>query len=596
MSHKSLKQNRKKKISNIFNTVGRVSSALTSVPGLSSIAGPVSWLADTVSKVSSSFGFSKPHSTEPSCPVWINPVKDFPLCEGVDHSTKMTVTPKSEIEVRPLGETNEDEMAISHIVTKPMLFRAFQWRKDDQIGKLLQVLPVNPSSLNQKIEIKGVTDETRYDVHSHTFLSYLANLFQYWMGTIRFTFTIAGNKFYSGRLRFTYVPNVKEGSEGHHADEIYKKMQHTYTHIVDIRDADTFTVDCSYVSLTPWRQLLGKYNEKLEEGFLYVFVEQELRHPDTVSPNLGIIVHVSGLEDLTFAGPTRPRAAPANGYDFDARHFPRTVEAQGFTLPLSDQHAPANIPIVNDVTPANPLEAHKTSIGDPVTSLRQLLKRFIINDVVLWSTPLMLLQPFKLLDVQDDSRTTINDFVPADYIDFISSMYRFRKGGVRIALCGFKDRVLAAHRNFDALEHGNKDYFYATKSLNREHTRPSIVRQIDTDKEQFRREGLFATAYSFVPHDERNQSILQLEVPYYHPLSLMENNRYRYVLDSKDAEKIDMKMVRTSHDFDITTSNVVTIWRDNQEPTNVEVYRAAADDFNCGFLVGPPPTVTYDVW
>lgn len=586
----------KGKISNIFNTVGRVSSALTSVPGLSSIAGPVSWLADTVSKVSSSFGFSKPHSTEPSCPVWINPVKDFPLCEGVDHSTKMTVTPKSEIEVRPLGETNEDEMAISHIVTKPMFFRAFQWRKDDQIGKLLQVLPVNPSSLNQKIEIKGVTDETRYDVHSHTFLSYLANLFQFWMGTIRFTFTIAGNKFYSGRLRFTYVPNVKEGSEGHHADEIYKKMQHTYTHIVDIRDADTFTVDCSYVSLTPWRQLLGKYNEKLEEGFLYVFVEQELRHPDTVSPNLGIIVHVSGLEDLTFAGPTRPRAAPANGYDFDARHFPRTVEAQGFTLPLSDQHAPANIPIVNDVTPANPLEAHKTSIGDPVTSLRQLLKRFIINDVVLWSTPLMLLQPFKLLDVQDDSRTTINDFVPADYIDFISSMYRFRKGGVRVALCGFKDRVLAAHRNFDALEHGNKDYFYATKSLNREHTRPSIVRQIDTDKEQFRREGLFATAYSFVPHDERNQSILQLEVPYYHPLSLMENNRYRYVLDSKDAEKIDMKMVRTSHDFDITTSNVVTIWRDNQEPTNVEVYRAAADDFNCGFLVGPPPTVTYDVW
>lgn len=231
-----------------------------------------------------------------------------------------------------------------------------------------------------------------------------------------------------------------------------------------------------------------------------------------------------------------------------------------------------------------------------MTSLRQLLKRFIINDVIKWTTPLLVLQPFKLSSVQDDTRTLKKEFVPGDFIDFISSMYRFRKGGVRVAMCGFKERVVAAHRDIDSLSHGNSEVFYSTPSLEKEKIRPSIVRQIAAKVEDFRHEGLFAHAFSYVPHDEQNQSILQMEIPYYHPLSLMKNNRYRYVLDPKDPTKLDKRMNNLPYDLDTTTSNIVTVWRESDTPSTVEVYRAAADDFNCGFLVGPPPTATYDVW
>lgn len=577
-------------ISKIAGTVSDVASALTAVPGLADIAGPVSWVAKGVGSVASMFGFSKPHSDKPSEPVWINPVKDFPLCEGVDHSTKLTVTPHSEIEVRSIGETSKDEMNLTHILAKPVYYGGLTWESSSGPSTLLGAIPVNPLSLRD--QYPQATHSTRR-VSSHTFVSYIANMFRYWMGSIRFTFTIVGNKFYSGRLRFVYVPNVNLAKRESLASKVYDGLQHTYSHIIDIRDADTFTVDCAYVSLTPWR----KTSYVTESGVLYVFVEQPLAHPDTVYSKLRLIMHVSGLPDLTFAGPTRPRGTPMNGFDCNEHHFPPStseLEYQGFSHSLSDQKAPVNIPIVNDVSPANPTEAHKTSIGDPVTSLRQLLKRFMINDVVSWSTNLLMLQPFKLTDAQDDPRIKKTNFVSSDFIDYVSCLYRFRKGGVRVALAGLVDRVSVAHRNLDQLKADNELGLYHSKA-HLELTRPSIARQVELDPAKyFRSEGFFAPAYSFVPHDESTQALLQFEIPYYHPYSLMETNRFRAVRTSNPAEPDGMMTIPQSIP-NLTTSNVITVWRvDATKSRTVEIYRAAADDFNCGFLLGPPPTLDVD--
>lgn len=410
------------------------------------------------------------------------------------------------------------------------------------------------------------------------------------MGTIRITVTVVGNKFYSGRLRFVYVPEVNLSTREHVAPQVFKDMQHTYSHIVDIRDANTFSVDCAYVSLTPWRRT----SYVTSSGVLYIFVEQQLAHPDTVSKDLIIYTHVSGLNDLTFAGPTRPRGTPMMGWDADVSHFPKPkLVAQGFTIPLSDQNVPTNIPIVNDVTKAKPDEAHKSSVGDPVTSLRQLIKRFYINCVVDWKTNTMLLQPFKLSDGQDDPRITKTRFVSSDMIDYVSFLYRFRKGGVRLACRGFKENITATHRNISQLKADNTINLYSSDKVAGSIS-PGMARQVDLPEAINHQETYYAPAYSFVPHNEKIQGILQLEVPFYHEYSLIENNRFRSL---RDPDNADVPAVQTLAPQDIpnlTTSNIIMLSRDGKDSELVEIYRAAADDFNCGFLLGPPPTLDMD--
>lgn len=582
-------------VSKIAGIVGDAASALTAIPAVADIAGPVSWIAKGIGSVASMFGFSKPHSEEPSKPVWINPYKEFPLCDGVDQSTKLTVTPRQEIEVRPIGETTDDEMSLNYILAKPVYWAGYQWRSEYLPGKCLAAIPITPLMFRDTFpSYQG----SSYPASSHTFVSYIASLFQFWMGTIRLTMTIVGNKFYSGRLRFVFVPNVTLSmrSDQKLQQTIFDSMQHTYSHIVDIRDADTFTIDCPYVSLTPWKRT----HYVTESGVLFIFVEHQLAHADTVSSNLILNMHVSGLEDLTFAGPTRPRGTPAMGWDANRNHFAKRKnvterEFQGFTKPLADQNAPVNISIVNDIKRADPELAHKTAIGDPVTSLRQLVKRFTPHDFIQWESNTLIMQPFKLNDSQDDPYVKRTDFVTSDFVDYVSFLYRFRKGGIRLAVRGIEDpNTVVLHRNIAQIKAEDAiGMYYKDSNQRRSWTRPSCAYQLNLPDAVYAAEVHNCPAYSVIPYSENIQGFLQIEVPYYHEYSVMENNRLRYLLDMVDDKKVSSLMKAPQDIPNVTTSNIIQISRPNKNLQHVEIYRAAADDFNCGFLLGPPPTVDF---
>lgn len=604
------KQMKDGSISSIANTVGSIAGKLTAIPGVADIAGPVSWISKGVGAVANMFGFSKPHSTEPTQPRWINPFKDFAHCDGQDHSTKLTVNPSQEIQVKPIGPTDKDEMTLAYILQRPTYLDKFTWKPSDDEWTLLKVIDIAPEQMCMHEKFK----DTAFDLlTSHTYLSYLATMFQYWMGTIRVTFTIVGNKFYSGRLRLIYIPDDLPNMAKHsnsstnwglapekRKEYVNSLQQHQYYHIVDIRDANTFSIDCGFIDAKPWKTT--RTGEQSLFNRLYVYVETPLAKSDTVSDDLDVLIHVSACEDFAFAGPCRRRLQPCNGYDLDYTQPMVEKVAQGFTNDVNANQTPANFPIVNDIRPSSPVEAHKAAIGDPITSLRSLVKRFMIQDRVRpgncgingWANVLAI-QPFKLLAAQDSNRTTPSDWVSPDYIDLVSSMFRFRNGGMRLAVYGIDyddaHNVIVGHHNIDDLTQDNTTEIW-TRKVTKETVRPTGNSLVEMNQVVSTDEALTSPLYSVLPHYQTIQGVLQVEVPYYHDRALIRNSYDRYPL--KDDHNPPDNFKWFNDDPNVATKNIVTITRmytqNNPGESVWTIFRAAADDFNCGFLMGPPPT------
>lgn len=587
-------------VSGIADTVGNIANTLTAIPGVSDIAGPVSWISKGVSSVAKMFGYSKPHSDKAAEAMWINPFKEFPMCEGNDHSTKLTVTPHQEVKIRPLGPCEQDEMSLTHILERPTFLSSHDWNEGMKAGTTVFIKTIHPSSL---LATTGKYGD--HDVESHSYLSYLSKIFGYWTGTIRITVTIVGNKFYSGRLRFVYVPQAPIYIEDKNVQKfIFNNMQHTYSHIVDVRDSNTFTIDCGYIASTPFKSV----DEYSKENVLLCFVEQQLARPDTVNANLRIVTHVSALEDFTFAGPRSTPVVPAGGYleikpktqmdrqlSQDSGYFSDPLDSyygcgieeccprltlQGFTNPLNTENTPMNISIANDHTKVSPHKALEQTIGDPVTSLRQVVKRFYKNVTTSWDSVSLAIQPYKLTEVQDfKSKDTQH---PGDMIDYVSALYRFRTGGLRMAFSGLpEDETLEFY--YGRLEDMKAAGLEFENNIN--WNTPTVANKVKWTDETLN----FISHYLILPHRNDLQGLLQVEVPYYSEFPIIENTKFRYYTKSDTDVRDDRKQILI--DRNLTTSNVLVINRQSDSKTRVSTYRAAADDFNCGFLLGPPPTI-----
>lgn len=559
-------------VSGIASKVSSISKELTAVPGIADIAGPVSWVADGVGKVAKMFGFSRPHATESQQPVWINPYKNFNHADQNDHATKMSLNSKQEIQVRDIGIEGKDEMNLTHILSKPMYYSKMTWNASHEQGRELFYVPITPTIFEKETSWGS---DVGNKLISPTFLSYLGQMFNFWTGTIRLTFVFAANKFYSGRLRYVYY--VKDNPS--------KEYQHLYSHVVDIRDANIFTVDCPFIHTRPWRRTSGDSN-----CFLKVFVETPLAHPETVSSVMECAIFASAAKDFAFASPSRVRAMPCNGADLTKVASP--LIPQGFTLNLNSEEVPANISMANEISQVDAEQAHKLAIGDPVVSLRQLSKKYMHNGFINWNTQMLLVRPFKPLSVQDNSHITPTQFQPADFIDWITALYRFRAGGVRIALEGMDGSLQVCHRSLKAIRY--KDDHYKLVYLGGVDNRlsPGILGEIDIDGTLARAEQHHSAYYSMFPHNSELQGHLRFEVPYYSCSALTKNDRVRFNIDVGSDGRISLDQVNEVIDYGRyydDTDNIVTIFRTNKDENFVTAYRAAADDFNCGFLVGPPP-------
>lgn len=461
--------------------------------------GPLSQIGSKVMPILDDLGLSAPDANPNPQRFRQDPYASPATVDTTKTPIKLSYMFKHHLDQSQLGIDRNDEMDIGYFCYKPTYFNQFSWTTSNDAGSLLYQYKVEPNcSLSTTIDSQQVTAPTR--------LRFMANVFRYWRGTIRFTFHIIANKFHSGRLRFVF--SLGGAVPGNRIMELYP---YAFNQIVDLRDATSYVIDCPFFASTPFREVPQEWNStdityEIPTAtnpnfidavpYLQIFVENELRAPENTSNSIQIVCLQSGTPDLEFSTPIAPTSFPV----FDYTTTPTNATLQSDMV--------KRVPMVPGFRPGKPEGLpHRTTTGEKISSVRQLIKRhqLIGSGNLDYSTNLYtdhVLYPFAF--IKPDNYTQVS----AEILSYFRSVYVFFRGSIRYLITS-RDTQAQFVCRYDPNTYSTRFFSTTAGSLGRK----TPVRDISgyTNNASLVTLPLTATVPYFTPL----QGGMEFEAPYY---------------------------------------------------------------------------------
>lgn len=393
-------------ISSISSAVSKGFKEFSNIPMLGGFAKDVSWIADRVTNVASIFGFSKPTAGDCIPKMMILNAPSHSTVDGDSDARAMSyLNQPAVVPITGLAGTDYDEMDFSYIKARYAWFNTFSWALGSTVGSTLATFNVNPAIGEVQRTVNG------YNTYNYTPVSSIASQFAFWRGSIKFRFKVVKTEYHSGRLEFGFYPTDESS---YIADPAYVNRV-----IVDIRDHSEVELIIPYISRRPWLPN-GSWT-----GKLIVRVVDPLVAPSSVSPSLDILAELAGGDDIEFAVPGI----------FD--YTPTTFTPQS-GLASENVNAIISTTIGNMEVKGDPIVMSSTTIGDKVSSVRALTRRFVpinisgTNPLSTMNSQQINIVPDAILFWQGTHATNVGNFFTADTISYWGSMFTFMSGGIRI--------------------------------------------------------------------------------------------------------------------------------------------------------------------
>jgi hypothetical protein len=400
--------------------VSKAASYLTPVPVIGAFASQLGWISDIIGNVASVFGWSKPMNLEQQHRFKVTNAQFATNVDNVDMSLPLSLSVKNSVKTIPLGMVEHDELDFAYLAGIPSWQQTLTWStgqaEDVSIGSFKASPYCVPSYLT------GVyTSVVGGQTFSHlTPAQYLGTKFQLWRGSVIFKFKFVKTEFHSGRLSFDFNPKT--------AGDIYRNVPdsiapYVYRDIVDIRSLTEYTVEIPYISDVPYCTTdLSGYSLDNAFGMLDIRIIDPLVAPDTVPQSIKILVEVSMGKDFELA----------------------VVNVKGTnTLPSIELQSGLTLSTV--IGGAKPktyqLETSQLAIGERISSLRTLLKRFeplyiekpnLENGAVFTS-----IYPFGACYVDDTPSIYFGS--NNDLYTELAHIFAFSRGGVRFKIGNAKN-------------------------------------------------------------------------------------------------------------------------------------------------------------
>jgi hypothetical protein len=521
-----------------------------------------------------------------------------------DSVTKLTFDPKQELTVdtRTFGLDGTDEMAITSISTRESFLTAFDWQVADTSETLLWNAQVNPCIWNQNT----IGGKTEYHMPACCFV---ALPFRHWRGTMKYRFQIVASAFHKGRLKVTYDPSYPLTNE----------YNTNYTRVIDLAQERDFTVEIGWGQEYGYLQHYGMINGSgnkwssspigfdqgiLSNGIVSVYVVNELTVPNSIEDNdIQVNVFVSTGDDFEVANPTDEYVkelswfVPQSGEYIpdDSLFSAQSGEYSPQAGDLGDspdgdntllESAPMNQ--VTEESMAAPLDStdHTSCVyfGDPIVSLRQILKRYAYSRSHVPDADSTGMRMFRWLisnfplyrgyapgAVDTDISGNDYNYVKNTMINYYTPAFVCWRGGLRWKYLMTSDDSTAVDL-FMAFREPSPALGYSQGTIvlddNTLTTKSERVfnwqRAINTNGFP----GMHVTTADQNP-------VLELELPYYN------NRRFAY---AKQANVADLNPGSD------TLMHWVNARFDNTAPsyTTVHGFVSTAEDFTLGFYTGPP--------
>jgi hypothetical protein len=303
-------------VAGLGSVAGAVSPHLDDHPKLGTAAKVVSTLATPISKVLAALGYTK--NLHNSLPMPVEQIlnRHAQNYDGVDTSRIFALS-HANVLANDSSEISSsfDEMSFSHMFSRSEYIGIFNWSTSDPSGHLLFKTLVNPLVFDMDF-VGEVVEQPTYNCASPyattcvpTHLSFIGNMFNYWRGSIKYTFRFAKTAFHVGRVRILWLPGDQDPAYDPATTYDVNNPEASYfiQKIVDLRDTNEVEFVVPFAANRPFNQC-GQYlldaqsfPNYYSNGTILVQSLTTLSAPSTVSTTVPCVVEIQAGDDFEYA-------------------------------------------------------------------------------------------------------------------------------------------------------------------------------------------------------------------------------------------------------------------------------------------------------
>lgn len=583
-------------VSTMSSAIAAAAGNLVSAPIIGPFARATEIGAGAVGNIAALFGFSSPAMVQNPDRFLAKNHGRLANVSGEDSSYSLALDPKQEITVDPrtVGVYPSDEMAISSIVTREQWLARADWR--GSFGQFstagaTEVLFASLVSPNQQHHSTIGSQRC----HMDTPAGHVANMFEFWKGSITYRVEVVCTPYHSGRLKLQFDPFVKNGAllAG---DAFTNDVNARYTTIMDLSEETSteFTID--YNSRYPWLRclqnpsaenqfapasvaqntfdLVSHFDDKIHMGIFVISVVNDLVAPietnsaaDATHAPVQINVYVKCGDDMQFAQPNEVSTSWSI-----AKFEPTSLEFE------------ATSDTVEHTIIGNDVDDHNSMIffGESISSIRSLIKRYSLVFTGDYNN-----------DVRNNNFEMVTRYVPHlpaqvttgkarrnSFLTYMSPCFLLGRGSTRYKF-SYYDKGAAPNgiaNSYQWFERQGLRSGLGTVGYSVQDTTTMSSAALDTAIPH----GYQGAAYT----DNGNQSTLEVQLPFYSNTRYFLTSHFRNV----DNDQNETLLMNPSMTQILAGRHVYT--GVDAHANVMQQWFAAGDDFSLHFFLGVPGTFT----
>lgn len=238
-----------------------------------------------------------------NCLTTVSPIANM---QGLDGSIRLGAHQAGNYFEKEFSTAPKSDMSIYEICRRPMLVSQFAWSASQAVDTQLASYSVTPTIANF-IPAQPPSNPI-FNQYNNTFLSYFATMFEYWRGSLTFTFEVASTNFHVGRFMIAFEPNYT-GPLLPDVGASCTDFSNNPHFVFDLEQHKECTVTIPYVASTPRKRCTpyswissGTHDYDFL-GSLRVLVLDPLAVTESIPNTVMVNVYVSAGPDFRFYGP-----------------------------------------------------------------------------------------------------------------------------------------------------------------------------------------------------------------------------------------------------------------------------------------------------
>jgi len=277
----------------------KATTSLSAVPGLSPYFTPIQAASSLGYDLAKKFGFSRPENSKAPARMRPGLTQQFAVTDASDTAETLALDSANTLTIDPRSvNLEEDEMDLLKLCKRPSFI----------LSTTIGLVAVDSVILS--LRVRPVYRQINSTEYHYPIISYCSLPFQYWRGTLKYTFQFVASAYHKGRFRIVWDPYP---SSSNTVDPSY--FNTVYTQILDLEADRELTFIVPYAHYRPYQSCFTSGSDystsavlsptnSTDNGVITITMLNPLVSPNTTSFSpIYLNVYVSAGDDFRLVYP-----------------------------------------------------------------------------------------------------------------------------------------------------------------------------------------------------------------------------------------------------------------------------------------------------